>query len=406
MTTLTLDLAGRSFTIDDRTLDRHIEALASKRDPPPVRFVAAAAHVILKPGAPAHDRSQFLSAIDFDATIAFRRELASLGFSIAEAMDTAQRFEIGWPVARELIRRTGSEKLAHGFIAGAGQDDCPDPRDRDALVANVVAQAREIQRAGGFVILLPMPVLCELDASEADYVEVYRRIVRELDGPIFLHWLGPMFMPALRGYFPGRSFERILELEPEKVRGAKLSLLDADYERQVRAAMRTRDQIVLTGDDHHFADLIDGPPPERLIERNGIRLAVGDFSHGLLGVFDAIAKPASLALRYLAHGDRANYRALMAPLEEVGRIAFEAPTRHYKAGLAFLSWLRGRQSEFRLVNGIERERSLDHYLRLAASAAEAGLFEDAPLAAERLRSFVSSIRTATDGPSDPLPRSS
>lgn len=405
MTTIALDLAGHSFSIDDRALDRHVDALAVKQDRPPVRFVAAAAHLILRPGAPAHDRSQLLSSIDFDATIAFRRELASLGFSIAEAMDTAQRFEIGWPVARELIRRTGAARLSHGFIAGAGQDDCPDPRDRDALVTNVVGQAREIQRAGGFVILLPLPVLCELGASEEDYVDVYRRIIGDLYGPIFLHWLGPMFMPALRGYFPGRSFERILELEPEKVRGAKLSLLDADYERRVRAAMRARDQIVLTGDDHHFADLIDGPKPQRRIERDGFPLAIGDFSHGLLGVFDAIARPASLALRYLAHGDRANYRALMTPLEEVGRIAFEDPTRHYKAGLAFLSWLRGRQSEFRLVNGVEHERSLDHYLRLAASAAAAGLFEDAPLAAERLRSFVSTGSAENRGSSDSLSRS-
>lgn len=405
MTRIELTLRGHTIAIDDRMLDRHVEALAARKEPTPVRFVAAAAHLILKPGHVASERSQLMEAIDFDSTLALRRELASLGFAIAESMDTAQRFEIGWPIARELIRRTGAAKLTHGFIAGAGQDDCPDPRDRDALVASVVAQAREIQAAGGLVILLPLPVLCELAASENDYVEVYCRIIRELAGPIFLHWLGPMFMPSLRGYFPGRSFERILELEPAKVRGAKLSLLDAEYERKVRAAMLARDQIVLTGDDHHFADLIDGPPPQRHITMNGAPLALGEFSHGLLGIFDAIARPASLALRYLAHGDRANYRALMTPLEEVGRIAFEEPTRHYKAGLAFLSWLRGIQREFRLVNGVEHERSLDHYLRLAASAAEAGLFEDAPLAAERLRSFVSTGPAENRGSSDSLSRS-
>src|SRR5919197_256115 len=64
-------------------------------------------------------------AIDWDATIAYRRYLWSLGLGVAEAMDTAQRGAgLDWPVARELIRRSVSEaRAANGLLAcGAGTD--------------------------------------------------------------------------------------------------------------------------------------------------------------------------------------------------------------------------------------------------------------------------------------------
>ena len=47
------------------------------------------------------------TAIDWDATIAFRRHLWSLGLGVAEAMDTAQRgMGLDWPTSLELIRRS------------------------------------------------------------------------------------------------------------------------------------------------------------------------------------------------------------------------------------------------------------------------------------------------------------
>ena len=47
------------------------------------------------------------AAIDWDATLAFRRHLWSLGLGVAEAMDTAQRgMGLDWPTAQELIRRS------------------------------------------------------------------------------------------------------------------------------------------------------------------------------------------------------------------------------------------------------------------------------------------------------------
>ena len=46
-------------------------------------------------------------AIDWDATIAYRRTLWGLGLGVAEAMDTAQRgMGLDWTTSRDLIRRS------------------------------------------------------------------------------------------------------------------------------------------------------------------------------------------------------------------------------------------------------------------------------------------------------------
>src|SRR5207302_652622 len=64
----------------------------------------AAAHVVPDPRR-AHD-PWVDAAIDWDATIAYRRHLWSLGLGVAEAMDTAQRgMGLDWPTSLELIGR-------------------------------------------------------------------------------------------------------------------------------------------------------------------------------------------------------------------------------------------------------------------------------------------------------------
>ena len=67
-------------------------------------------------------------ALDWDATLAYRRHLWSWGLGVAEAMDTAQRgMGLGWAEARELIRRSAAEARACGgaISAGAGTDQLP-----------------------------------------------------------------------------------------------------------------------------------------------------------------------------------------------------------------------------------------------------------------------------------------
>lgn len=368
------------------------------------RLAYAAARVVLRddyasvphrpeaPGSPA----EIAAAIDWDRTAALRKRLDGLGFGIAEAMDTAQRFSIGWESAERLIRTTGALGLAHGFCAGAGTDHVPEIRSRDELAEAVAFQAGVIREAGGIAVLLPMPWLSLNAATEEDYVATYGAILERVEGPVFVHWLGEMFLPELAGYFPGESFRRVLELDPAKVRGAKLSLLDAGLEVELRRELLTRDQLLLTGDDFHFARLILGgdaeddadggpdaptpPPIERWTELAGRRVALGDFSHALLGILDGIAAPASAALAALGRGDAAAYLERMLPCEELSRHVFAAPTRFYKTDLALLAWLGGLQPNRMLVNHEELARDRAHLRRAAELAVAAGVLASEDLA--------------------------
>jgi hypothetical protein len=383
-----VSIAGRELTLRDDVLAREQRAAPTLPPAEPVRLAVAALHLVLRRGASTAPGAGLESAIDWPATIALRERFAALGFGIGEAMDTAQRFSIGWPVARRLIEECGRLRPAHGFIAGAAADQLARVERRSQLVDAVVEQARLIQSCGGWPILLPQIWLVESQASEDEYVAFYRDVIAALDGPLFVHWLGAMFHPGLRGYFPGRSFERVMALDAAKVRGAKLSLFDREFELRVRRELLERDQIVLTGDDLDFADLIVGDAerqaPARWTEIGGRRVALGDFSHALLGVFDGCALPASIALDRLARGYALRARELLERCERLGRAVFEPPVQHYKAGLALISWLNGWQDTFALVEGEHRRRDLEHYARVAALASDAGALVDAKLAAERL----------------------
>jgi hypothetical protein len=62
------------------------------------RIAYSAAHVVADARAPIDPWLQ--CAIDWDATIAYRRRLWSLGLGVAEAMDTAQRgMGLDWPTS-------------------------------------------------------------------------------------------------------------------------------------------------------------------------------------------------------------------------------------------------------------------------------------------------------------------
>jgi hypothetical protein len=370
--------------------------------------VYAAAHVVLEPGYARVDHrvdrpgtgAEILAHIDWDGTTRLRRELADRGFAIAEAMDTAQRFSLGWPAARRLIEACGALQLATGFVAGAAVDHLPQVPDVETLVAGMAYQAEVIQQAGGEVILLPMPQLVDWGLGPADYVAVYRSILERIDGPVYVHWLGEMFLPSLAGYFPGDSFRAVMDLDPGKVRGAKLSLLDADREVELRRHLAANDQVMLTGDDFNFAGLIAGTgddgvgfAPVTGSTRIGDRqVPTGEFSHALLGIFDGISRPASLALRLLAHGRHADYLRVMSATQELSRVVFRAPTAFYKSGLAFLAWLDGRQDNCMLVNHEELLRDAAYYVAVAELASAAGVLTDAALAARRLGDWLTGLR--------------
>src|SRR5688572_7580518 len=87
------------------------------------RKALTAAHVVADPLSTKEPWLE--AAIDWDATLAYRRHLWSWGFGVAEAMDTAQRgMGLDWKNSLELIRRTVAE--GGGFVAsGAGTDHLP-----------------------------------------------------------------------------------------------------------------------------------------------------------------------------------------------------------------------------------------------------------------------------------------
>ncbi|WP_082801368.1 DUF993 family protein [Herbidospora cretacea] len=337
------------------------------------RVVYAAAHVVADPladntpGRPA--------AVDWEATLRFRRHLWSHGFRVADAMDTAQRNAgLDWAATRELIRLSAAE--APGLVAcGAGTDQLTGPHDLAGVLDAYLEQIATVQEAGAGVIIMASRQLAALARHPEDYHTVYGRLLAEVDRPAILHWLGEMFDPNLAGYWGSADIEKataeFLTLVREnagRIEGVKVSLLDEDHEIALRAALPEGVRLY-TGDDFNYPSLI----------KSG--------SHALLGIFDAIAPAASAALTALDDGDLAAYDRIMAPTVDLSRKIFEAPTFHYKTGLVFLAWLNGHQDAFVMINGAQAARSLPHLIEVHRLAERAGLIADPDLAAARLRSL-------------------
>lgn len=359
------------------------------------RLVYAAAHVVMLPSYAQYPHTPnepapgeaIAAHIDWDATLAVRRHLADHGLGVAEAMDTAQRFELGWPAAWELIQRTSAAGM--DFVAGAGTDHTEIRRPND-LVDAVVEQVHRIQDAGGSAVVLPMPLLSTTNAPVRTYVDVYANIIDQCDGPLIVHWLGPMFLESMAGYFPGDAFQRVMRHNPDTVRGAKLSLLDADLERTLRTELASDDQLMLTGDDFNFGSLMtDSDIVERLVPFGDRQVPLGDFSHALLGILDGMPQPASIALRALAADGLNDARHVLTTCEALGRTIFEAPTPLYKCGLAFLAYVNGVQDVFDLPNHLQRSRDHAWYARVLQAASVAGAIADAPAAAKRASAALS-----------------
>ncbi len=350
------------------------------------RTAFAAAHVI---SDPMRDHSPWdgRPAVDWDATLNFRKTLWDQGLDLAEAMDTAQRgMGVDWATALDLIQRTLRDARAHPrhprVACGAGTDHLPlsDLRDADAIAAAYETQAEAIETAGGQLILMATRAFTAITAGERAYWSVYRRLIDGAAQPVIVHWLGPMFDPHLAGYWGStdvaRASDFVLELiadNPAKVDGIKISLLDRAHEEAFRKRLPAGVRLY-TGDDFNYADLIAGDGQH--------------FSHALLGIFAAIAPAASQGLEALAQGDTARYHALLAPTVPLSREIFRAPTRFYKAGIAFLSWLNGQQSHFIMPAGLQSSRDITHYSNVLRLADQANLLADPDLATQRMRSLL------------------
>jgi hypothetical protein len=354
------------------------------------RVAYSAAHVVSDPLAPVNPSLD--AAIDWDATIAYRRHLWSLGMGVAEAMDTAQRgMGLDWPTSLELIRRTldAARDVPGALVAsGAGTDQLApdDARSLDDVIAAYEQQIGAIEALGGRIILMASRALARVARSPDDYLRVYGEVLRQMREPVILHWLGEMFDPALAGYWsglrdaadPGHAAAMdvcaaVIADNASKIDGIKVSLLDAAKEVDLRRRLPPGVRMY-TGDDFNYATLIAGDGEQ--------------YSHALLGIFDAIAPAASAALAELAAGNTGAFHEILAPTVPLSRHIFAEPTRFYKTGVVFMAWLNGHQSHFTMVGGQQSARSLVHLAELFRLADRAGLLSDPGLAAARMRTLL------------------
>jgi hypothetical protein len=381
--TLTIDLPNETGTLAPYVLKAAPVAVpASPHDFNRTAF--AAVHVVADPFAAREPSSG--PAIDWEATVAYRRHLLDLGLGIAEAMDTAQRgMGLDWTGARELIERSlaaASPAERERIFSGAGTDHLhpDDARSPDDVVRAYAEQIEAVQSLGGRVIVMASRALVRVAASPRDYASVYGRVLGLCDKPVILHWLGDMFDPALRGYWGSTDFPPSMETALEvigansaKVDGIKISLLDDAKEVAMRRRL-PKGVKMYSGDDFNYPALIKGD-------------AEG-YSDALLGIFDPIAPVASAALSALKAGDVAAYDRLFAPTVPLSRHIFRAPTRFYKTGVVFLAWLNGFQEHFAMVGGAQAMRPLPYFTECFRLADAAGLLRDPDLAVARMKRLL------------------
>jgi hypothetical protein len=346
------------------------------------RVAFAAAHVVCDPladntpGAP--------PALDWEATLRFRRHLWQYGLGVADAMDTAQRgMGMDWTTTKSLIQRSGAEaKACNGMLAcGAATDQLP---PRVGSLADIIAGYEEqcgvVEDAGARVVLMASRQLAALASSPDDYYTVYSRVLEQVSSPVILHWLGPMFDPALEGYWGSSDLDaasecclRIISDHRDKIDGIKISLLDKEREIAIRRRLPAGVRLY-SGDDFNYVELIGG-------DEQG-------HSDAFLGAFDAVAPAAAAAIAALDAGDVDAYEKTLTPTLPLARHIFGPPTYYYKVGVVFLAYLGGHQDHFRMVNGLESARSVPHLVQAFRLADQAGLFMDPDRAMSRMRAVL------------------
>jgi hypothetical protein len=331
------------------------------------RIAYAAGHVVFDPRAPSDPWVH--PVVDWERTLAFRQHLWGLGLGVAEAMDTAQRgMGFGWDMALDLIRRSASaaERDAQ-IVSGCGTDqlDLADVRSLDDVIAAYEEQMEAVEACGSSIVLMASRALAKVAKDGDDYRRVYSRLLQGAARPVVLHWLGPMFDPRLKGYWGHDDIlsamdvvTDIIATNASKIGGIKVSLLDASMEIALRARL-PRSVKMYTGDDFNYVDLIAGKGE--------------DYSHALLGAFNAVAPAASAALARLASGDEVGFREILGPTEPLSRHIFAEPTQFYKTGIVLMAYLNGHQDHFTMIGGMESARSTLHLADIFRLADRANL---------------------------------
>jgi len=389
--TSTLNLPGLDGTLAPYTLRGNAPAsTATAAGRNFNRIAYSAAHVVADPRAAVDPWLE--AAVDWDATIGYRRHLWSLGLGVAEAMDTAQRgMGLDWPTSLELIRRSlaTAKDIPGALVAcGCGTDHlAPEAaRSLDDVIRAYEEQMEAIEALGGRLIIMASRALARVARRPEDYQKVYGRILEQARQPVILHWLGDMFDPALAGYWGSPDIDAamdtalaVIEAHASKVDGIKISLLDKDKEIAMRRRLPEGVRMY-TGDDFNYAELIAG---------DGVgQLPTHQHSDALLGIFDPIAAAASAALAELAEGNVERFHTILGSTVPLSRHIFQAPTRFYKTGVVFMAWLNGQQSHFTMVGGQQSARSLVHFAELFRLADAADLLQRPELATHRMRTLL------------------
>lgn len=344
------------------------------------RRALSAAHVVADPWADISPAET--TRLDMEATLRYREHLWDLGLGVAEAMDTAQRgMGLSWKDTRDLIAETLSRAAARPdavVYSGVGTDHLDDPAaGLDDVIRAYCDQLGFVQKHGGRVIMMASRALVKAARGPEDYARVYKEVLAQADRPVILHWLGPMFDPALAGYWGYEDVAGAMDVclsviaaSAGKVEGIKVSLLDKNVEIDMRRKLPAGCSM-FTGDDFNYAELIAG-------DEEG-------HSDALLGIFDAIAPAASAALLALGQGDSDAFRRILEPTVPLSRELFCAPTRFYKTGIVFLAYLNGHQDHFTMVAGQQGARSILHLSRVFRLADSCGLLADPELAVRRMK---------------------
>ncbi|GAA1733848.1 dihydrodipicolinate synthase family protein [Microbacterium paludicola] len=355
------------------------------------RVAYAAAHVV--PVAWADNTPGRPAEIDWDATLGFRRNVYSWGLGVADAMDTAQRnMGLDATAVRELIRRSAEVAREEGgsVVVGVNTDHVDEPVISIAAIIDAYkTQLHYTEEQGAGPVLMCSRHLARAATSAADYLRVYGAVLQSATTPVVLHWLGEAFDPELAGYFGSRDWRdasrillRIIEENPGKVSGVKMSLLDSASEVWVRERL-PEDVRMFTGDDFNYVGLIGGADVPDATQPERSEGTTRTHSDALLGAFAAITPVASAAIQALDAGDPGEYLRLLGPTEQLSRQVFAAPTYYYKTGVAFLSWLNGHQPAFQMVGGLHSARSLPHLSEIVRLANASRALERPELAAER-----------------------
>lgn len=349
--------------------------------PVQTRKVFAAAHVVADPLGD-HVGT---GAVDWESTLAFREYLWSLGLGVAEAMDTAQRGSGLKPSdVDRLIEASiqAAQDCGGAIVCGVGTDGLDDAIEHSlgSILNSYLSQLDFVQGLGGTAVVMASRALAASATVPDEYVSIYNQILVSVDRPVIIHWLGPQFDPALRGYWgsddPYEAMETVLAIinaNRRSVDGVKLSLLDAELEIAFRK--RLPDGVrCYTGDDFNYPELIAGDG--------------NSHSDALLGILDPIAPVAAAAFRHLDVGDLDQYHMILEPTVALARHIFQEPTSDYKTGVVFLAYLTGHQSHFRMLGGREGARSVVHLAETVRLADAAGLFDDPEDVVRRLRPLL------------------